>query len=143
MYIFNDDGSVDVEGTYKRAQYDNGSAAGSPPDFDGPTYGEKPAPYVAPTATRLPRLGQPILVAGPGITPNAPKSDEGTPMVPGASKVAPSPLSAPAMPVLRAADTPQTSGPMASRVDWRYVAAGTLGLLLVWWLVSDDDGRDA
>lgn len=124
---------------YTSYQYDNGVAAGSPPDFDGPTYGEKPAPYVAP-ATLLPRLGtMPILVAGPGISPNAPKGEEGALGVPQATKVAPSPLAPPGMPVLRATTDPETPATVATRVDWRYVVGGSLILVALWWLMSGGD----
>jgi hypothetical protein len=135
---FHDDGSVDVDGTYKRTQYDNGSAAGSPPDFDGSAYGEKPAPYVEPSRL-LPRLGtMPILIAG-GITPNAPKADEGAQVVPGATKVAPMPVSGPGQPVLRAsADTPAPAT-VATRVDWRFVVAGSLALVVLFFLFGDRD----
>lgn len=138
MYTF-DDGSVDVFGTFKRAQYDNGSAAGSPPDFDGPTYGEKPAPYVEP-ARALPRLGtMPILVAGPGITPDAPKTGEGALGVPQATKVAPSPLAPPGTAILRESPAPESPASVATRVDWRIVVGGSLALFALWWLVA---GRD-
>lgn len=120
-------------------EYDSGGiAAGSPPDFDGATYGEKPAPYVEP-ARFLPRLGtMPILIA-PGIVPNAPKTEEGALGVPSATKVAPSPLAPPGMPVLRAADTPETPATVATRVDWRYVAAGSLVLLAFWFVLDGGD----
>lgn len=108
-----------------RAQYDNGVAAGSPPDFDGPTSGARPRPYVEP-ARALPRLGPvPVLVAGPGITLNAPKGTEGTGEglpEPDATPRAPSPILAP---------------PRA--LDGRLVVGGTLALLLLWFLVA---GRD-
>lgn len=140
MYVYNDDGSVNVEATYKRSQYDNGSAAGSPPDFqpDSP-YGVKPAPYVEP-ARALPRLGtMPILVAGPGITPSAPKTDEGALGVPQATKLAPSPLAPPGTAILRASPAPESPASVATRVDWRIVVGGTLALFALWWLVA---GRD-
>lgn len=138
MYTF-DDGSVDVGGTFKRAQYDNGVAAGSPPDFDGSAYGEKPAPYVEP-ARFLPRLGtMPILVAGPGITPDAPKTGEGALGVPQATKVAPTPLAPSGMPVLRATPSPESPATVATRVDWRYVVGGSLILVALWWLVTGGD----
>lgn len=143
MYVYRDDGSVDVDGTYKRAQYDNGVAAGSPPDFDGTAYGVKPAPYAAPvpkpTATLLPRLGGgPVLL--PGITPDAPKGAEDTS---GAPFGAPSPLPAPGTAILRAADAPvlrAEDGAPSRAVDWRMVALGSLALVALWWLVA---GRDS
>lgn len=128
-----DDGSVDVEGTYARAQYDNGVAAGSPPDF---------APVPVPGRTfdfskyTLPRLGpQPILVTGPGITPNAPKTGEGAQEEPTATKVAPSPLSGPGMPVLRAAPGDGT----ARVVNWPLVITVSLVLLTMFYLLADRD----
>lgn len=121
---------------YRRAQFDRaGSAAGSPPDFDGPTPGARPTPVVAPVATRerkLPRLG-------PGITPNAPKTDEGTD-TPAAPVTLAEPILTSPRPILMATAEPSpTSAPIAARVDWRLVVWGSLALALVWFLLA---GRD-
>ena len=141
VYLLND-GAVDVEGTYRRLQYDNGSPAGSPPDFDGSAYGVKPAPYAAPVPI-VPRLGtMPILIAGPGITPNAPKGDEGAPMEPAAPLGAPSPTLTPAQAILDGSAAPSPTGDAAAapfRVDWRTVALGALVLTALWFALGERD----
>lgn len=143
VYVVLEDGSVDVDGTRRRVQYDNGTAAGAPPTFQ--PVQEPVRRESAPGGTLLPRLGGgslPILIAAPGITPNAPKEGEGG--YADTSKPpfgAPAPLAPSAMPVLRAADDTPSPATVATGVDWRWVAAGTAVLVLVWFLITGDDDK--